>query len=45
MHKTFKLMQSDGFETSLLVVAYEYASTNPIATGHQSHLVYHKVVY
>ena len=28
-----------------LVVANKYALTNPVATGHQSHLVYHKVVY
>ena len=26
-------------------VANGYASTNPIITGHQTHLVYHKVVY
>ena len=25
--------------------SHGHSSTNPIATGHQSHLVYHKVVY
>ena len=42
---TFNMMQPDGSETGQLIVANGYASTNPIATGHQSHLVYHKVVY
>ena len=32
-------------EFHAMVVTNGYASTNPIATGHQSHLVYHKVVY
>ena len=32
-------------KTKTMVIANGYASTNPIATGHQSHLVYHKVVY
>ena len=38
-------MQPDGSETGQLVVLNGYASTNPIVTGHQSHLVYHKVVH
>ena len=38
-------MQPVGSETGYQVVANGYASTNPIATGHQSHLAYHKVVY
>ena len=36
---------ADGTETGWLVVANGNISTNPIVTGHQSHLVYHKVVY
>ena len=38
-------MQPDGSEIGKLVVANGYASTNPIVTGHQSHRMYHKVVY
>ena len=41
----FRAMQPDGSEAGQLVVANGYASTNPIVTGPQSHLVYHKVVY
>ena len=44
MHAAFKVMQPDGSATGQLVVANDYASTNPTATGHQSHLVYHKVI-
>ena len=45
MHTVFKVMQPDGLETAQLVVSNEYASTNPKATGHQSHQVYKEVVY
>ena len=45
MLMAFKVMQADGSEAGYLVVANGYASTNPIVTGHQSHLVYHKEVY
>ena len=41
----FKVMQPDGSEAGLLVVANGNASTNPIVTVPQSHLVYHKEVY
>ena len=43
MHTTFKVMQLDESGTGFLVVSNDYASTNPTATGNQSHLVYHKV--
>ena len=45
MHTASNVMQPDGSETGYLVVVNVYVSTNPIANGHQSHLVYHKVVY
>ena len=41
----FKLMQPDESEIGEWVIANGYVSTNPIATGHQLHLVYHNVVY
>ena len=44
MHMAFKVMQPDGSETGKMVVANGYASTNAVATGHKSHLEYHKVV-
>ena len=44
-HMAFKVMQPDGSETGYLVVTNWYGSTKPKVTGHQSHLVYHKVVY
>ena len=31
MHKAFKVIQPDGSETGQLVIAKEYALTNPIA--------------
>ena len=39
MHTAFKVMQQNGSKIDYLVVANEYASTNPITTWHQSHLV------
>ena len=39
MHTEFKVMQQDGSETGLLVVANEKALTNPIANGHATYSV------
>ena len=51
MHMAFNVMQKDGSETAWLacrrqrVGIYQSYIYIYIATGHHSHLVYHKVVY
>ena len=41
----YKVMQPDGSETGLQVIANGHASTDPIVTEHQSYLVFHNVGY